>query len=52
MPRALAAVQAARTLVLGPAGQAVLRRQARTAVPELERAISALGRSFGRHSTG
>jgi NAD(P)-dependent dehydrogenase (short-subunit alcohol dehydrogenase family) len=51
VPRALAGVQAARTLVLGPVAEAVIRRQARTAVPELERDVVALGRAFGRHSS-
>jgi len=51
VPRALAGVQAARTLVLGPVAEAIIRRPARTAVPELERDVAALGRAFGRHSS-
>jgi NAD(P)-dependent dehydrogenase (short-subunit alcohol dehydrogenase family) len=50
VPRALAGVQAMRTLFTGPAAGAVLRRGARTMVPELEREVAGLGRSFGRHS--
>ena len=48
VPRALAGVQAMRTLFTGPAVGALLRRDARTAVPELEREVAHLGRSFGK----
>jgi short-subunit dehydrogenase len=51
VPRALAGVQAMRTLFAGPAAEVVLRRSARTLVPELEREVARLGRPFGRHST-
>ena len=52
VPRALAGVQALRTLILGPVAEAIISRQARTRVPELERDVTALGRSFGAHSSG
>jgi NAD(P)-dependent dehydrogenase (short-subunit alcohol dehydrogenase family) len=51
VPRTLAGVQAMRTLFAGPAADIVLRRRARALVPELEREVARLGRSFGRHST-
>ncbi len=50
VPRAIAGVQAMRTLFTGPAAEAVLRRRARTLVPELEREVARLGRPFGRNS--
>jgi NAD(P)-dependent dehydrogenase (short-subunit alcohol dehydrogenase family) len=50
VPRAIAGVQAMRTLFIGPAAEAVLRRRARTLVPELEREVARLGRPFGRNS--
>ncbi|HEX6674324.1 MAG TPA: SDR family oxidoreductase [Actinomycetes bacterium] len=50
VPRAIAGVQALRTLFTGPAAEAVLRRRARTMVPELEREVAKLGRPFGRNS--
>jgi NAD(P)-dependent dehydrogenase (short-subunit alcohol dehydrogenase family) len=52
VPRAMAAVQALRTLVLGPVGEAVLRRGARESVPAMEAEVRALGRPFGKHSAG
>jgi NAD(P)-dependent dehydrogenase (short-subunit alcohol dehydrogenase family) len=51
VPRALAGVQATRTLFTGLTAEVVLRRSARTLVPELEREVTGLGRPFGRHST-
>ncbi len=51
VPRALAGVQATRTVFTGPVADLVLRRGARTLVPELEREVALLGRPFGRHST-
>jgi short-subunit dehydrogenase len=51
VPRTLAGVQAMRTLFAGPVADLVLRRRARALVPELEREVARLGRSFGRHST-
>jgi NAD(P)-dependent dehydrogenase (short-subunit alcohol dehydrogenase family) len=50
VPRTVAGVQAMRTLFTGPVAEAVLRRRARTLVPELEREVARLGRAFGRHS--
>jgi NAD(P)-dependent dehydrogenase (short-subunit alcohol dehydrogenase family) len=52
VPRSMGAVQALRTLVLGPVGEAVLRRGARESVPAMEAEVRALGRAFGRHSAG
>ncbi len=52
VPRSIGLVQAARTLVLGPLGEAVVRRGAREAVPEMEEQVRALGRAFGEHSMG
>jgi NAD(P)-dependent dehydrogenase (short-subunit alcohol dehydrogenase family) len=51
VPRALAGVQTLRTVFTGPAAEVVLRRSARTLVPELEREVARLGRPFGLHST-
>jgi short-subunit dehydrogenase len=50
VPRALAGMHALRSLLTGPLAEAVLRRRARTLVPELEREVARLGRPFGRHS--
>ena len=50
VPRSVAVLQALRALVLGPVGELGLRLGARRSVPELEREVRALGRSFGRHS--
>lgn len=52
VPRALAAVQALRTVFTGPVAGAVLTRKARTLVPQLEDEVRALGRSFGSTSAG
>ncbi|GAA5188481.1 SDR family oxidoreductase [Rugosimonospora acidiphila] len=52
VPGAIGLVQALRTVVLGPVGEAVLRGGARTSVPALESEARALGRSFGEHSAG
>jgi NAD(P)-dependent dehydrogenase (short-subunit alcohol dehydrogenase family) len=52
VPRAMGAVQALRTVVLGPVGEAVLRRGARSSVPAMEAEVRALGRNFGEHSVG
>jgi NAD(P)-dependent dehydrogenase (short-subunit alcohol dehydrogenase family) len=51
VPRALALVQAMRTLFTGPPAEVLLRRGARTLVPALEAEVARLGRPFGRHST-
>ena len=52
VPRSLAVMQALRPLVLSSVGDAVLRRQLRTAeyIPELEDEVAALGRAFGATS--
>jgi NAD(P)-dependent dehydrogenase (short-subunit alcohol dehydrogenase family) len=52
VPRGVALMQALRTVVLSPLGDAVVRRGARTAVPVLEAEVRALGRAFGEHSVG
>lgn len=52
VPRAIAGVQALRTLFVGPAADLYLRRAARRSVPDLEREVAALGRAFGRNSVG
>lgn len=52
VPRALVVVQALRTLFVGPVGDLLIRREARTMVPALEREVRELGREFGRQSTG
>lgn len=50
VPRSLAWVQALRSVLVGPIGDLVIQRRARTMVPRLEREVQALGRSFGRQS--
>ncbi|HKT00562.1 MAG TPA: SDR family oxidoreductase [Rugosimonospora sp.] len=52
IPRAIGAVQAARTLVLSPLADAIIRPFTRGIIPALEAEARALGRSFGVHSTG
>ena len=52
VPKAIGGVQAMRTLVLGPVGDLVVRRQGRSQVPQMEAEVRALGRSFGEHSVG
>jgi len=52
VPRAVALVQALRTVMLSPLSDKVIGRQARTMVPRLEAETRALGRSFGAHSVG
>ncbi|GIH16504.1 SDR family oxidoreductase [Rugosimonospora africana] len=52
VPRSIGLVQALRTVVLSPFGDAVLRGGARTSVPLLEAEALALGRPFGEHSAG
>lgn len=51
VPREIAVVAAARTLVLGPVGEFFTRLRARTAVPKLE-AEAVSGRWFGASSAG
>ena len=50
VPRALVIVQALRSLFTGPAAELLIRRRARTLVPELEAEITRLGRWFGASS--
>jgi NAD(P)-dependent dehydrogenase (short-subunit alcohol dehydrogenase family) len=50
VPRAIGAVQALRTLVTGPVAAWLIRREAKTMVPELEAEILGLGRYFGGSS--
>jgi NAD(P)-dependent dehydrogenase (short-subunit alcohol dehydrogenase family) len=50
VPRSMAILQAARTLLNSSVGDLVLRGPARTSVPEMEQRVRELGRSFGRHS--
>lgn len=52
VPRAVAAVQALRTVFTGPIGTRILSRPARRQVPKLESEVLALGRSFGTRSAG
>jgi short-subunit dehydrogenase len=53
VPRSLAVLAVLRPLVLSALGEAVLRRQLRTAefIPALEAEVAALGRAFGATST-
>jgi hypothetical protein len=50
VPASLAPLAAARSLFTSPAAEYVTRRRARRLLPEAEREILALGRSFGEHS--
>ncbi|MEV4410702.1 short-chain dehydrogenase/reductase [Catellatospora sp. NPDC049609] len=50
VPRAIAAVQALRTVVNSRAAGALVGRRSRVLVPRMEREVAALGRSFGLHS--
>ena len=50
VPRAVGAVQALRSLLSSPAGDLVLRREARAAVPAMELEVQQLDRAFGEHS--
>jgi NAD(P)-dependent dehydrogenase (short-subunit alcohol dehydrogenase family) len=50
IPRSLAIVQALRSLFTGRIAELVIRRRARTLVPELEAEITRLGRWFGSSS--
>ncbi len=52
VPRAIALVQALRTVVLSPVNDALMRRPARTMIPRLEAETGRLGRAFGEHSVG
>jgi hypothetical protein len=50
IPRTLAIVQALRSLYTGPVAELIVRRKAKTMVPELEAEITKLGRWFGGSS--
>jgi NAD(P)-dependent dehydrogenase (short-subunit alcohol dehydrogenase family) len=50
VPRAVAAVQALRTIVTGPIADAVVGRAARRDVPRMEEQVRQLGRAFGAHA--
>ncbi|SDZ28177.1 Short-chain dehydrogenase [Micromonospora pattaloongensis] len=50
VPRVVGAVQAMRTVVLGPLAERIIARTARTSVPQMEAQARALGRSFGAHT--
>jgi NAD(P)-dependent dehydrogenase (short-subunit alcohol dehydrogenase family) len=50
VPKAIAVVQALRTLTTGPVGDWLIRREAKTLVPQMEAEVVALGRYFGSSS--
>ncbi len=50
VPRAIALVQALRTLTTGAAGNWLLRREAKAMVPRMEAEVTALGRYYGTSS--
>lgn len=50
VPQSLAPFAAIRQLFMSPVSDFFVRRQARRAIPKLEREVQALGRSFGAHS--
>jgi NAD(P)-dependent dehydrogenase (short-subunit alcohol dehydrogenase family) len=50
VPKAIGLVQALRTLTTGPLASWLIRREAKTMVPELEAEITGLGRYFGTSS--
>jgi NAD(P)-dependent dehydrogenase (short-subunit alcohol dehydrogenase family) len=52
VPRAVALVQALRTVVNGPIFEALMIRASRGQVAQLEADVRALGRSFGKNSMG
>lgn len=52
VPRTLAAAAALRQLLASPLADFLMGRQTRTTLPQVEREVRALGRSFGSHSTG
>jgi hypothetical protein len=52
VPRSLAILAAMRTLFWGPLGHWLGAREAAKSIPELERQVGALGRSYGKHSVG
>lgn len=52
VPKALAPVGAVRQLFMSPVWEFFLKREARTAIPKVEKEVQALGRSFGASSMG
>ena len=50
VPRAIALVQALRTLTTGTAGFFAMRREAKRMVPQMEAEVQALGRYYGSSS--
>jgi len=50
VPKAIAAVQALRTLTTGPVGNWFIRRESKEIVPQMEAEIRALGRYYGTSS--
>ena len=52
VPKAIGFVQALRTVFTGPLASWIIRRKAKTIVPELEAEITKLGRYFGGSSVG
>jgi len=50
VPRAIALVQALRTLTTGTAGFFAMRRDAKRMVPKMEAEVQALGRYYGTSS--
>jgi NAD(P)-dependent dehydrogenase (short-subunit alcohol dehydrogenase family) len=52
VPKAIALVQALRTLTTGPIASRLIGREAKRTVPQLEQEIAGLGRHFGATSVG
>ncbi len=52
VPGAVGAIQALRTVVVGPLADVAIRRRARTMVPRMEQEVAALGRSFSATTVG
>ncbi|GAA1693973.1 SDR family oxidoreductase [Fodinicola feengrottensis] len=52
VPRAVGLIEKLRPITLGPIGAAPIMAQARKLVPQIEREMAKLGRSFGRSSAG
>src|SRR5215212_5838284 len=50
VPKAIGAVQALRTLTTGPIASWLIRREAKTMVPQMEAEVKALGRYYGTSS--
>jgi hypothetical protein len=52
VPRAVGLIEKLRPITLGPIGAAPIMAQAMKLVPQIEREMASLGRSFGRSSAG